>query len=84
MKFLAKSLLLCGLIVAGKLVKQQPSEAIITISPDTLSIESVPSQPVSFFPQQLYPRVVSAQANSQPWRITPAHFTTNNVVATYE
>lgn len=84
MKFLAKSLLLSGLIVAGKLVKQQPPEAIITIAPGTLSVEEVPAQSVSFFTRQLYPRVVSAQANAQPWRITPAHFTTNSVAGGYE
>ncbi|MBO3270348.1 MULTISPECIES: hypothetical protein [Hymenobacter] len=80
MKFLAKSLLLSGLLVVGKLVKQQSPEAVITIAPDSLSLEATSTQPISFFTRQLYPQVVSVQENQQPWRITPAYFTTNEVV----
>jgi len=84
MKFLAKFLLLSGLIVAGKLVKQQPPEAIITIVPSYLSAESTSAQSVSFFTRQLYPRVISAQANNQPWRITPAYFLTSSTATANE
>jgi len=80
MKFLVKSLLLSGVLIAGKLVKQQSPEAVITIAPDTLSLEATSAQPVSFFTRQLYPRVVSLQTNQQPWRITPAYFTSSEVI----